>query len=366
MSVCRRSDTGKWIVEFAYRHPDGRVEKVRQTSPVQTRRGAEHYELQLRQALLERDDGRRSPKKTPAFAAWAERFMAECAKPQNKVSEVESKQRILDNHLLPTFGKMPIDRIGRDEIKAYRTRKLKDGLSPKSVNNHITVLTRILGEAVESGLLEFVPRLKRLKMPPLKVDFLTAEEATALVEAAEGQWKVMIQLALTTGLRQGELLGLQWQDVNLDRRFLVVRRSIFRGRVGTPKSNKERVLPLNDGIVAALIAHKHGKGPWVFSGSGGDPLTDQQCKWPLWRACARSGLRQIGWHLLRHTFASHLVQAGVNILEVQRYLGHSDVRTTQRYAHLNPDVRHDAVEKLPSYSAPLPEGVVAIRKSKES
>lgn len=366
MTVYRRSDTGSWFVDILFTHSDGRKEVVRRVSPVQTKRGAEQYERQLRENLLASFDKPLKKVEIPTFAAYSEAFMNDCARVMNKVSELQSKERILKNHLLPAFGKKLVNCITRDDIKAFRNRKLKAGLSAKTINNQTTVLARILGEAVESGLIEFVPKLRRLPVTPTKMDFLTREEAIRLVDFATGQYKTMIQLGLSAGLRQGELLGLEWQDLSLDKGFLIVRQSIFRGHIGSPKSNHSRIVPLNQEVVEALQGLRHDHGPFVFCSASGAPLTDNECKHPLRRACKLAGIRQIGWHCLRHTFASHLVQAGVSILEVQEYLGHSDIRVTMRYAHLDPHIRHDAVEKLPSYRPISEEGIIPIRKAFEN
>ena len=366
MSVNQRSDDGHWYVEFTYKHPNGRKEVVKHNSPVNTKRGAEQYEAQQRREMLERDSRPNEKPDCPSFKEYAESFMIEVARVENKPSEVASKERMLRNHLLPIFGRKRLDEITRDDIKTYRSRKLKAGLNPKTINNHVTVLCRILGEAVESGHISFVPRVRRLKTPPSKFDFLMPEEAHRLVDAAEGQWQVMILLALSTGLRQGELLALQWVDINLKKRFLMVRHNIFRGKVGSPKSNKERIVPLSVPTVEALLTLERSANGYVFVDEKDNPLTDNKCKWPLKRACVQASIRQVGWHVLRHTFASHLVQNGTSIMEVQKYLGHSDVRTTQRYAHLNPEISHSAVDLLPSYRTSIERNVIPFRKVSES
>lgn len=86
---------------------------------------------------------------------------------------------------------------------------------------------------------------------------------------------------------------------------------------------------------------------FVPEGEGsGSSLTKGECKWPLWRACRKAGLRPLGWHALRHTLASHLVMRGVPMKAVQELLGHRSLKMTMRYAHLSPDVRRDAVQLL--------------------
>jgi integrase len=233
----------------------------------------------------------------------------------------------------------------------YKTKKLRgtDGrrpLSPKTVNNHLVVLRKLFGVAHEWGVVEVIPRIKWLKVPEAKFDFLDFEEADRLGAAADGEWGTMIGLAIRTGLRQGELLALRWEDVDLVRGMLTVARSVVRGVVGSPKNGKTRPIPLSPETVQLLKRHRHLRGDLVFSAADGRMLVKTECKHPLWRACRRAGLRRVGWHVLRHTFASHLVMRGAVIKAVQELLGHASIMTTMRYAHLSPDARRDAIALL--------------------
>lgn len=142
------------------------------------------------------------------------------------------------------------------------------------------------------------------------------------------------------------MFGLRWEDVDLKTGRLVVRQSISRGIVGTPKSGKFREVPLSEHAAAALKGERHLRGPLVFCDQDGQPFTHTAAKWPLWRACRRAGLRLVQWHVLRHTFASHLVMRGVPLKAVQELLGHATIEMTMRYAHLSPCVRRDAVLSL--------------------
>ena len=113
-----------------------------------------------------------------------------------------------------------------------------------------------------------------------------------------------------------------------------------------PKSGKGRDIPLGDEAIAALKAERHLRGPLVFCDAAGRMWKKNEVKHPLWRACRKAGLRQIGWHVLRHTFASHLVMRGAAMKVVQELLGHATIEMTMRYAHLSPDVKRDAVQLL--------------------
>lgn len=219
-------------------------------------------------------------------------------------------------------------------------------LSPKTINNILTCLRRMLVIARKRGLIVAVPEVEWLKAPRGDFDFLDFAEAERLVKAADGEWRTMILLGLRTGMRQGEMLGLRWQDVDLVAGRITVKQNYVRGEIGTPKSGKPREIPLSDDLRAALKSHRHLRGEYVFCRMDGKLLTKGECKHPLWTACKRAGLRLIGWHVLRHTFASHLVMRGAPLKAVQELLGHSTIQMTMRYAHLGPEIVRDAVKLL--------------------
>jgi integrase len=360
----RRTDpiTGKkrsyWIVDLCLgRNPDGSERRVRRVPRLQTRRGAEQLERELLGpgafgaaaiASGTREEGSKeeNKKRSPTMAKFAEEFLKKYAEANNKPSEVQTKSTILKLHLIPAFGTLRLDEVGGAEIEGYKSDKLRQGLAAKTVNNHLIVLRRLLGLAEEWGALGRVPKVKWLKVPEAEFDFLDFEEAERLVGGAQGDWRIMIVMAIKTGLRQGELLALRWSDVDLVAGHLVVRQSVTRGIVTTPKNGKSRKIPLAPSLLTALKSHRHVRGKLVFCAGDGRMLTKNECKRPLWRACKRAGLRQIGWHVLRHTFASHLVMRGAPFKAVQEMLGHWSIEMTMRYAHLSPDARRDAVGLL--------------------
>lgn len=219
-------------------------------------------------------------------------------------------------------------------------------LKPKTINNVLTVLGHVLQVGRKRGLIGTVPEISRVKAPLPKWDFLTFDEAERLIAHAEGEWRTMILVALRTGLRRGELLGLRWEDVDLECGRLHVVENYVRGQFKAPKSGKAREVALSDVAREALLGHRHTRGERVFCDAQGAPLTQGVMASQLERMCRLSGLRTIGWHVLRHTFASHLVMRGVAIRAVQELMGHASIVITQRYAHLAPHVSQDAVRLL--------------------
>lgn len=335
-----------WIVDINAVGKDGRLRRIQRVAPIQNKRAAEKLEHELREELLNADE--RKPAmaiESPLLADFAKDFIDTYATPNNKPSEVESKRMILRVHLVPAFGNLRLDQIGVAEIDAYKAKKMATKVAHKTINNHLTVLRKLLTVAIAWQRLTVAPPIKWLKPPPPEFDFLTFDESNRLLDAAQGEWRTMITVAIRTGLRLGELLGLSWTDVDLQAGRLFVRRAVARGIVGTPKNGRSREVALSQQATAVLAAHPR-RSLLVFSDREGKMLTKGATKAPLATALKRAGLRHIGWHALRHTFASHLVMRGAPVKAVQELLGHSTIEMTMRYSHLSPDARRDAVRLL--------------------
>jgi integrase len=210
--------------------------------------------------------------------------------------------------------------------------------------------------AKKRGHISAVPEFEWLPVDKPDFDYLTFDEAEQLVAGADaGQWRTMIQVAMLTGLRQGELLALRWDDVDLERRRLNVMQSTSRKITTSPKSRKGRAVELGETAAALLRAQRHLRGPFVFCDLDGNQLTAGECKHPLWRACRRAKLRRIGWHVLRHTYASHLAMLGASPKAIQEQLGHATLEMTMRYMHLAPATKAAAARLLDRPAQKLPD-----------
>jgi integrase len=353
MTVRQRKWRGKdgrvrkrWIIHIEYTHPDGRHDSIRENSPVDTRRGAEARERQIREELAAGTYGKEA-ERVQTLEEFTSDFIT-YSKTRNKTTTVEEKERTLEQHLVPAMGTLPLDQIDYRCIEAYKVQKLEQDLKPKSVNNHLTILQGALKYAEKLGVIARTPIVERLRVPDPDFDFLDFDEAPRLVEGAgqEPEWQRAVIFDLNTGLRRGELFGLAWDTVDLRARRIRVVRRWYRGRFDTPKGNRSREIPLNAAALAALRAQRHLRGDLVFCQEHGSPWEDHLLRPPLRRTCKRAGLREVGWHVLRHTFASHLVMRGATLKQVQELLGHTDIKVTLRYAHLSPNVKRDAVVLL--------------------
>lgn len=335
-----------WWIDL--RDPTGKRHRIR--SPDNSKAGAQAYEAVLRQQMArgERLEKVELKKKeaSRSFERFASIWLEQYVLVNNKPSEQRVKESTLRVHLLPFFSSYQLDEMKNQDIEGFKASRLKLGLSPKTVNNHLVILGKLLRSAQEWGYLQVLPRINPLKATPPQLGFLTEKECSMLL-ACQGEpvWRLMILLALRTGMRLGELLGLDWSDINFGLNLLTVRRSIVEGVVGTPKNHRERHIPLTPGLRDDLWKVRKPIG-WVFRREDGSALVHWHATTALRRACRQVGLRHIGWHTFRHTFASHLAMKGIPLPVIQSLLGHSSITMTMRYAHLSPTALHSAIARL--------------------
>ncbi|HVO67410.1 MAG TPA: tyrosine-type recombinase/integrase [Syntrophales bacterium] len=332
-----------WWVDFRFEHI-----RYRKRSPENSKAGAETYESVLKQRLARGEsiaDIERKSKACQSFERFAWEWFNVYVKSNNKFSEIRSKKMILKNHLIPHFGKTGIGQITSFQVEQFKSQKKENGLTDKSINNFLTVLSKSLKTADEWYGLGNIPKIRMLKAAPQRYDFLTLEESETLLSHAEGIWHEMLLMGLKAGLRYGEIRALEWSDINWGTGRITIRRAVYRDVIDSPKSNKERHIPMTSQIRSVLEKRKKKSG-FVFADEKGYLLEENKPRRALIKICRKAGLREIGWHVLRHTFASHLVMAGASLKAIQELLGHSSIQTTMRYAHLSPSALEEAVNLL--------------------
>lgn len=287
-------------------------------------------------------------REVPTLEKFASEYLEKC-ETQNRPQYARKKRQILDVQLIPVFGAMKLDEIGARQIDAYRAKRMKEKAGGKWINEIVGVLMHMLRTASEWEIIDKVPKVRPLKVAISDFDYLEEPEIDRLLEAAkveDGPWYPMILTALRAGLRLGELRGVRWRDVDLVAGRIVVRVAADElSELHPPKNGKPREVPLGDDLLRVLKAHKHLRAH-AFDEESGAILKDDRCRKALDRITRRAGLRQIGWHVLRHTFASHMVMRGATMKAIQELLGHGSMAMTLRYAHLSPDARRDAVRLL--------------------
>jgi len=272
-------------------------------------------------------------------------------------------------HIVPTLGKLKLARLTAQQVQALYAALLGKGLSTTTVRHIHVTLKAALRSAVR---LDLVARnVAELVDPPrpseVEMRVLTRDQARAFLAATEGdRLHALFVLALTTGMRRGELLGLQWRDLILAEQTLQVRRSLTRSsqgfRLAEPKTRKSRrMIRLSAPAAEALRQHRarqleermhladvYEDQDLVFARLIGTPLGPSQVTNKHFRpALARAGLPQIRFHDLRHTAATLLLSARVNPKVVSEMLGHASISITlDIYAHVLPDMQQDAAEAM--------------------
>jgi integrase len=267
--------------------------------------------------------------------------------PNNKFSEQRAKKGILKLHLIPFFGKMPMRTITTHHVEQFKAHQVKVGVASKTLRNRLTVLSKCLSCAHDWQKLDAPPpKVKWPKCPPPKTDYLSPEECELLLSNSSGVINEMVLAALRTGMRQGELKGLQWSSIDWQTRSVAIRHSYcdVRKVLDTPKSNRERHIPLDMDVLEMLHRRKKNTGYLFLDGS--KPFNSPRLNHRLAKVCQKAGLRKITWHVLRHTFASQLAMRGVPLNTVQALLGHSSIMTTMRYAHVAPSTLRFAIDML--------------------
>ncbi len=337
MAAIRRPDrVDEWWVDFRFQH-----RRIRKRSPVQTRRGAEQFERTLRNDFAADAEAGRDPFEgpPPTFAEFAERWMREYAQVRNRPCAQAEKRSALRLHLLPTFGRLFLNEITTARIDAFSGAKTASGLKPKTINNLLTILRCSLAVAHEWGLLSVVPRVRWLRVAEQPYKCLKRDEVERLISITRpGYWRALVTFIADTGVRFGEAAALRWSDVELESDAPCARivRGSARGIIGPTKTGRVRTVPLTRRTCSELRSLSQ-RSELVFAKlDGGVARSEHTCD-VLQRYCDRAGVPRVGWHGLRHTFATLLCQGGVPLRNVQELLGHTTIVMTSRYAHATPD-----------------------------
>lgn len=243
---------------------------------------------------------------------------------------------------LKDIKKSDVERFKRERSESQT--KYERNRSPATVNRELAVLSAILTLAVDDELIPSNPcrRVKPLRMDNQRSRYLSTDEEKKLLEALEGQeWlKNIVTMAINTGMRRGEIFKLRWFDVDFARGVIHVRDT---------KTARDRVVPMN-AAVREMLERQPKKGGHVFpSPKTGGQLVD--IKRPFGVACEAAKVTDLRFHDLRHTAATRLADAGVNVIVIADVLGHGDIRTTKRYSHAMEESKREAMEKLTKIGA---------------
>ncbi len=310
---------------------------------------------------------------------YAERWINTVVPVTCKSSTEKDYQIILSKYVLPVFGTMPVTEINRLDLKEFLMGKIKDGLSPSTVNHYKNCISGVFNLAVDDGLIYNNPahrlgklfnmrKIQQSKRQSLKIDFLTRKELSLFLDTFKKHFPEQYPLCLTlsrTGMRIGEALALKWTDINFNGRLITVQRGISRGKIETPKSGKKRRVDMSLQLTETLWKLKRERqrlyvddmSEWVFPNADGNTIDTHNWRHRVFqKALEKSDMRRIRIHDLRHTYASLLLQAGESMAYIRDQLGHHSIKVTvDIYGHLVPGGNKEAVDRLDDIieSAPI-------------
>jgi integrase len=335
-----------WQVDVRVRLADGSRYRDRKRITA-SRSAAQRWGEERERHLLR--FGLPAPKKeAPTLEEFAPRFMDGHARAnRQKPSGIASKDVQLRIHLIPLLGRKRLNAITNEDVQ--RLKRAMEKKAVKTVNNTLTVLSVLLKKALEWDVIDRMPctvrLLKTVRPSPGFHDFDDYERLVEAAKEIDREGQLIALLGGDAGLRCGEMIALEWRDVDLAKRQVCVERSDWNGQVTVPKGGRLRYVPLTVRLAAALREHRHLRGPRVLCAGDGTPFTRQQVQYRIKRAAKRAKVRE-GVHLLRHTFCSHLAMRGAPSRAVQELAGHSELSMTQRYMHLSPAALDAAIALL--------------------
>jgi len=345
---------GGWEVDVTVRLPNGARWRERSKAPVSSKSAAVRWGEDRERHVLR--NGLPQPKReVPTLEEFAPRFLDGHARAnRHKPSGIVSKESILHQHLIPLLGSKKLDAITTEHVQNLK-RHLRDR-APKTVNNVLAVLNVLLKKAVEWDVIDRIPCVIRLlPIPKPSAGFYDFDEYERLIQAAKSldrTTQVIVLLGGDAGLRCGEMMALEWRDVDLQKRQLCVQRSDWKGHVTVPKGGRLRYVPLTVRLTGALREHRHLRSDRVLCQADGSPMSADIVKHHVERAARRAQIAQNGVHRLRHTFCSHLAMRGAPARAIQELAGHQDLMTTQRYMHLSPAALDSAIRLLDAPGMP--------------
>jgi len=283
--------------------------------------------------------------KNHTFKELAEEYI----KWAEKQRSFKSKIYII-NKLVDEFGSIALRRFNTMLVEQYQTKRLNEGKKPATANRYLATLSHMFTKAVDWNMAEEeiskkVKRVKHLQENNKRLRFLSQEECQNLIEVSDPHLKPILITALNTGMRKGEILGLRWSNVDMRHGLILL---------DITKNGERREIYINDTLrqTLQLIPRRLDINHVFFDKNTRNPYQD--VKRSFARACKRAGIYDFRFHDMRHTFASQLVMAGVDLVTVKELLGHKSLAMTLRYSHLAPKHKMKAVKILDNKIRPKP------------
>ncbi len=346
----------RWVLDIRYvDEASGRHVRVRRDAKVQTKTGAEdelhrlRTEVKTHGHLLQSGESPARPEREPfTFAAGVSLFLETKAITRLKATTRRGYVHRFDTLLLPAWGGREIETIGFVDFSRLDASLTSRGLKPATRANILCAARSVLRHCVSLGILPEMPRLPTQPKPGDTICKPPPREVVLqLLEHAPPNLRLSLRLATDAGLRAGEIRGVQWRDIDLTRRTMIVRRTVYHGVPDTPKSGHERIIPLTHALWEALtnVTERPPGGPVAVSRRG-TAWSEPGLIHAFVALRDSLGVGKFRLHDLRHFFVTELFKRGAGAPTVRDLAGHRHMHVTARYAHSDEGARRAAIEAL--------------------
>lgn len=338
--------TGKrWRYRATVRLPDGSTIRVSGTPSLNSRAEASDAERahihRTLHPVVAPTPVKQSPLTKDFISKWWDLYqVGGGVRGKNAPTTIKEKSSHL-NHILPALGGLRLDEITNERLTEFAGALRNKGLGEKTLKNIFTTLGTILRTAVDWDVLGKMPKMPQITPPSPEWDWLGSEAIERIRALPVTPESTFTLVAITTGMRLGELVAVEWDDFDFVRREVRAHRNRPNGAHKTTvlKGKRGRTLPLTDDVCARLFAQPKVDAR-VF------PISPYLARKAVAETLKAAGVESVGVHSLRHSYASILVSNGVPLRRVQELLDHRSAATTQRYAHLCPGTNNDVLEAL--------------------
>lgn len=326
----RKDGSNAWYFKFMY---NGRTyRQLGGTTRTQAQRALE----KKRTEVIDQSFGITKQATNPKFEDFTKIYLE-----RRKHMRSQRRDNLSARNLMSYFKSKELMSINSSHILDYISFRLKKGVTNATVNRELACLKRMYALAVKWGDANFNPAkdVELLEEPPGRTRYLTESEANELIQHADAHLKPILITALNTGMRLEELLSLHWKNVFIDS---VITPYI---EIQKTKNNKSRSIPLTDDMVNLLSFLKRQlDSEYVFVGTHGKRL--KSVRKPFLKALKKIGIEDFRFHDLRHTFASHYIMNGGDLLSLKEILGHSSLKMVEKYSHLAAAYKHRQISNL--------------------
>ncbi len=323
-------------VDIIVNGPNGRTLRKRVKAPVTGKSNAERWARSvegemLAQLLAPEPEPEKPP--APTFEDFAVIFLDLCKGNRLGVNTLVNYEVQLRVYLLPVLRRRRLDEVSPADVTAIKASLATKARS--TMTEVLRTLRRLFTVAIAQGLLEREPvRLDipgRIHKSPIAYDDAEQQTLLAAAQALGPEYMAMVLLGIDGGLRRGEILGLQWSDLNFARSNMTIRHNIVRGKLDVPKGRTEEEVGMTRRLAAALAVVRHQRGPFVFSTDSGEHYKEHTIKRWMEQLVEEGKLPWHGTHVLRKTCGTRIADGGGGVSAVASHLRHKNLQTASRY-----------------------------------